>query len=165
MTRAPATVQNSLTLADAQDRMYANNLRHLPVTSESGSLVGMISQRDIAVAAALSGKDLVDLVVGSAMSHSPFTCGPAAHLDAVAKEMEGHRYGCAVVVEEGRAVGIFTTTDALWALRQFISGKPVDREVKPTHAAGDQGERKSVPHPRMDISGASPNANQGRIRP
>jgi hypothetical protein len=47
-----------------------------------------------------------------------FTCGPNAHLRAVAK----HKIGSAVVVDPdtpNEVVGLFTTTDALCALAIF----------------------------------------------
>jgi acetoin utilization protein AcuB len=165
MTPVPATVHEGLSLADAQDRMYADNLRHLPVVGDAGTLMGVISLRDIMVATATSGRETKDIKVSEAMSASPFSCGRHAKLDAVAKEMEAHRYGSAVVVDDAKPVGVFTTTDALWALRQIVAGKPLEREVKPTHITDASGERPNVPHPHMPSSAANPTPNQGKFRP
>ena len=38
---------------------------------------------------------------------------PAASLRAVLRQMADHKWGTTVVVDEGRPVGIVTTTDAL----------------------------------------------------
>jgi CBS domain-containing protein len=121
MTVAPETIQADLTLAQARDRMYALGARHLPVV-ENSVLVGILSDRDIAVADALSGLDRCS--VRQAMTAVPFTCGPDAHLHAVAAEMAEHKYGTAIVVDRehpGHIVGLFTTTDALRALAQLIA--------------------------------------------
>ena len=120
MTFAPETIQADLTLAQARERMFGLTARHLPVV-ENGELVGILSDRDISLAEALSG-DLERLLVRQAMTARPFTCGPGAHLHAVASEMAEHKYGTAVVVDRdhpGHIVGLFTTTDALRALARL----------------------------------------------
>ena len=120
MTPSPATIRADLTLAQARERMFGLEARHLPVVDD-GELVGILSDRDINLAEALGG-DLQQLSVRQAMTARPFTCGPAAHLHAVAAEMAAHKYGTAIVVDRdhpGHVVGLFTTTDALRALAQL----------------------------------------------
>jgi acetoin utilization protein AcuB len=120
MTVSPETIQADLTLAQARQRMYELAARHLPVV-ENGELVGILSERDINLAEALEG-DLERLSVRRAMTARPFTCGPEAHLHAVAEEMAQHKYGTAIVVDRqhpGHVVGLFTTVDALWALARL----------------------------------------------
>ena len=56
------------------------------------------------------------------LSEVVFTCGPNAHLHAVAAEMALDEHGSAVVVDPEhplKILGVFTTTDALRALSQF----------------------------------------------
>jgi acetoin utilization protein AcuB len=120
MTPTPETIQADLTLAQARERMYRLGARHLPVV-DGGGLVGILSERDITLAEALRG-DLERLAVREAMTIQPFTCGPDAHLGAVADEMARHKYGAAIVVDREhpvRVVGVFTTVDALRALAQL----------------------------------------------
>lgn len=120
MTPAPETIAADLTLAQARGRMFQINARHLPVVQD-GELVGILSDRDIALVEAIEG-DLERLLVRQAMSPVPFTCGPGAHLHAVAAEMAAHKYGSAIVVDRehpGHVVGVFTTTDALRALAEI----------------------------------------------
>lgn len=117
MTPSPETIAPDLTLAQARERMFHLSARHLPVV-ESGELVGILSDRDIALVEGV-GNDLTRLAVRQAMTLQPFTCGPEAHLHAVAAEMAAHKYGSAVVVDRehpGHVLGLFTTTDALRAL-------------------------------------------------
>ena len=42
----------------------------------------------------------------------------------VVREMAHHKYGCAVVAEGGKVVGVFTTIDAMRVLTDLLEGKP-----------------------------------------
>lgn len=145
MTFTPCTADEGLGILDAQDRMSANNIRHLLVT-RNDHLVGVVSSRDITFALSLPGVKPDKLTVFQAMSTAPFTCGPKASLAEVCKEMEAHRYGCAVIVEDGLVTGIFTTTDALRAVRSLIKGEVVEPMVKPTHIVDQPKVRPHVEH-------------------
>lgn len=122
MTASPETIAGDLTLAQARDRMFQLGAHHLPVV-DNGELVGVLSDRDIS-GAEVHGSDLERLSVRRVMSAVPFTCGPEAHLRAVAAEMAQHRHGSAIVVDPnhpGHVLGVFTTTDALTALAQLAA--------------------------------------------
>jgi acetoin utilization protein AcuB len=122
MTALPETIEEGLLLSDAKDRLFALGVHHLPVVRD-GQLVGILSHRDIAVAEALATMDYANIPVASVMTPMPFTCGPNAHVEAVAREMAEHFYGSAVVVDPehpAQVVGMFTTTDALRALADVV---------------------------------------------
>ena len=157
MTQLPATVAPDLSLADAQERMYVNNIRHL-VVARDGQVVGVITNRDIAVAASLEPIDPQKTSVAAAMVSTPYTCDPGTPLVDVALQMEAHRYGCAIVVQAGEAVGLFTTTDALRAVRALITGVNVEPATKPTHLPDQPKERPRVPHSKIGAHGAKSNA-------
>lgn len=122
MTVVPETIAADLALAQARDRMFQLDARHLPVV-ENGELVGILSDRDLHLAESL-GHDLDTTPVRRAMTPQPFSCGPEAHLHAVAAEMAAHKYGSAIVVDRdhpGHVLGLFTTTDALRALADLAA--------------------------------------------
>jgi acetoin utilization protein AcuB len=92
--------------------------RHLPV-QEGGHLVGILSDRDVKLAAAFAGSD--QMVVEEVMTPDPYTVAPDAPLDAVVEEMAEHKYGCAIVRQEnGKLVGIFTETDGMRVLAELL---------------------------------------------
>ena len=169
MTKAPCLVDEGLTVADAQQRMYVNNIRHLGVMRDNRVLVGVVSSRDLSVAAAVTGKDPEKFPIAEAMMEHPFTCTADSSLEEVVYEMECHRYGCAIVLEGLRPVGVFTTIDALRALRQLLAGRPVEAASPAQHTNERPRERQHVElhvHAGDKLGsrrGASPSPNQGKI--
>ncbi len=148
MTRNPMTIAPNLRLEDARERMYVNNIRHLVVV-DGPTVVGVLSTRDLYLLASLVKLDQAEVTVASAMAVKPFTCGPQTPLLDVAREMEAHRYGCAVVIDQGKPVGIFTTTDALRALRAQLLGVKVPPQVRPSHEMAPHEREKIKHHVRL----------------
>ncbi len=115
MTVAPVVIGSDRTLAEAHREMRERNIRHLPVV-DGGTLVGVVSQRDLYLLETLRGVDPAAEKVREAMTPDPFTVPPDAPLAEVAATMAARKYGSAVVVDRGSVIGLFTTTDALRAL-------------------------------------------------
>jgi acetoin utilization protein AcuB len=157
MTACPVTVQTGLRLSDALDRMYSDNIRHLPVVDDNGRLVGLLSTRDIAAASALRSLDPDRTTVENAMATVPFTCADHSPLLAVVERMEEHRLGSTVVTRDEKPIGIFTTTDALRALRSQLLGQPVEPLLPPEINIGE-GSDKPHAHVRTRTPGVTPRA-------
>jgi len=119
MTLSPQVVSSAHTLAQAHQIMRERNIRHLPVVDD-GRLVGVVSQRDLYLLETLKGVDPAEETVEEAMSPEPFSVSPDAPLEEVALAMAEHKYGSAVVVDQGVVVGLFTTVDALRALAAVL---------------------------------------------
>jgi len=119
MTAAPHTVGHDQTLAFTQSMMRELHIRHLPVL-DGGRLVGMISERDVALIETLRDVDATKVRVSDAMSQQVYTVGPEAPLDEVAAEMADKKYGSAVVMDNGHVVGVFTTVDGMAALSELL---------------------------------------------
>ena len=70
-------------------------------------------------------KGIVDLGEENedAMSQDCYAVTPESSLARVAEHMAEHKIGSAVVMEEGKVIGLFTTTDALNMLAKSIRGK------------------------------------------
>ena len=147
MTALPVTVEIGMSLADALDRMYSDNIRHLPVVDEQGKLAGTLSTRDVAAVAALRGVDPSEAKVEDAMARVPFTCADHSPLVAVVERMERDRLGSAIVTKDDKPIGIFTTTDALRVLRGMLLGKEVEPLVHPETGVGEGDPNK--PHFRQ----------------
>jgi len=119
MTPTPHSIGKDQPLAVAHRLMRDHGLRHLPVL-EHGRLVGMLSERDLFFLESISDVDPEKETVEQGMSQDVYAVPPDARVREVIAEMRKHRYGSAVVVERGKVVGVFTTTNALELLATFL---------------------------------------------
>ena len=119
MTQSPHTIGTNQTLAVAHRMMREHAIRHLPVL-DAGRLVGILSQRDLHLIETLKDVNPDEVLVNEAMTQEAFTVGPRTSVRKVAAEMADHKYGCAVVLDKDRVVGVFTTVDALRALSGLL---------------------------------------------
>jgi CBS domain-containing protein len=102
-----------------------HGIRHLPVV-DGERLVGMVSARDVRLGDPVLAASLAplqsDIVSGRyrpiamIMSQPVHTVSSSATLTAAAKLMLDHGISALPVVEEGRLVGILTTSDCLRAI-------------------------------------------------
>jgi acetoin utilization protein AcuB len=99
-------------MSEAAHRMHQFGIRHLPVL-RGGRLVGLVSERDLAMVESLPGVDPHAVSVAEAMTSEPYAVPPGASLPDVLREMAAQKYGTAVVVDGERPVGIVTTIDVL----------------------------------------------------
>jgi acetoin utilization protein AcuB len=57
------------------------------------------------------------------MSQGVYTVSPEAPLDEVVNEMAAKKYGSAIVVQNNKVVGIFTTVDVCTAFAELLHGR------------------------------------------
>jgi acetoin utilization protein AcuB len=119
MTTSPHSIGRDQSLETAHTMMRTHAIRHLPVL-EAGKLAGIVSQRDLYFVESLAPIDPRTVKVEDAMSQETYSVRPDTPVDEVAREMADRRYGCAVVIENNKVVGVFTTTDALRALSELL---------------------------------------------
>ncbi len=119
MTPMPLTIGADQPLSLAHEIMRSKKIRHLPVL-RNGDVVGIVTQRDLALIETLEDVDPAIVTVDEAMTPEPYLVRRSARVEQVARHMAAHKYGCCVVVERGHVVGIFTTVDALALLADLI---------------------------------------------
>jgi acetoin utilization protein AcuB len=128
MTPTIHTIGADRTLSDAHSLMRKYHVRHLPVL-KAGTLVGMVTERDLALVESLPGVHSMTVTVDDAMSPDVLTVGPETPVSVVARRMARAKAGSAVVVKDEHVVGIFTTTDALQTLELLLSDPAVRHVV------------------------------------
>jgi acetoin utilization protein AcuB len=122
MSPTPHSVGKEQPLAVAHKLMKEHDLRHLPVL-EHGKLVGLLSERDLYYLETIAGVDPENERVEEGMSQDVYCVSPEAPILERVVEMMTQKYGCAVVVESTKVIGIFTTTDALRLLAECLLSK------------------------------------------
>lgn len=143
--RRPSRVADSMTpsshftgreqsLSIAAERMRRLSIRNLPVVHD-GKLCGVLSERDVALAEALSAVELAQLSVGAVMGRDLYPVEDSAPLAHVVRTMAAHNYGCAVVMERGVVVGVFAASDALRVLSAVLASQSDAQEgLSPSEA-------------------------------
>lgn len=119
MTTSPHSIGADQTLAHAHAVLREHRIRHLPVLS-GGKLVGMVTDRDLNFVETLKDVDPTNVTVEDAMVRDVYEVSPDAPLDEVVREMAQHKYGSAVVMQNHKVVGIFTTVDVCRALGDLL---------------------------------------------
>lgn len=121
MTATPITIESGSDYQEAFQIMEERDLHHLPVVNASGSVIGIVTRRDLQLAARCFKEAPAE--VGEIM-HSPVTTiAPDADLAAAVERMRADRIGCLPVSTDGghNIVGIITETDLLRALSQLLA--------------------------------------------
>lgn len=99
---------------DAVYRMLTKNVGSIVIT-DNGMVVGIVTKGDVLRRAFLKGVDPKSLPVKKVMSTPPVTISPAATLEEASKLMNEKRISKLPVVENGKLVGIITSTDIIKA--------------------------------------------------
>ena len=119
MTEAPTTIQNDADYRQAFDIMHDKNLHHLPVVDQQGKVVGILTHRDLQLAARHFLEAEVEV---SEVMHTPVvTIAPEEPLATAAQAMVSNRIGGLPVVQDGRVVGVLTETDLFRALIDLLN--------------------------------------------
>ena len=110
MTPNPATVEADTDVATAATQMRALNVGVLPVLA-GGQLVGVITDRDLALAMAEGNRPPGSVRVREHMSTAPVTVSPDTPVNEAAQLMAQHQVRRLPVVEGTRLVGIIALGD------------------------------------------------------
>jgi acetoin utilization protein AcuB len=94
-------------------------IRHLPVL-RGGRLLGILTDRDIKLIETFRDVDPTKVTGDEAMTEQPFSVSPDAPLDEVVETMAANKYGSAVIMQNQKVVGMFTTVDACQALAELL---------------------------------------------
>lgn len=115
MTPTPHTISAEQNLVFAQEKMNKLGVRHLPVL-KGGKLIGILSDRDIKFIESFDGMKAEEIEVEDACTYDPYIVESKTPLKEVTAVMSDKKYGCVLVKDNGKLVGIFTWIDALKVL-------------------------------------------------
>jgi len=112
MTAPVATCHPDDTLDHAAHLMWEQDYGAIPVVSDEGVLIGIVTDRDIAMAAYTRGLPLRSISVGTAMAGVVYSVGSDASLEQVEELMRAKQVRRVPVVEDGgKPIGIISLND------------------------------------------------------
>jgi CBS domain-containing protein len=121
MSRSVATCAPHDSLEHAASLMWNSDCGCLPViaTNGTGHIVGVITDRDICMAALFQGRSLRDLRVEESMAKKVLTCRASDEIQDAQRQMENEQIRrLPVLGNEGELIGILSMADiALEAAR------------------------------------------------
>lgn len=129
MVRKVITIDKEASLFEAQERMSANKIRHLPVVDSQNRLTGIVTDRDIRSAmpfSLLKGDDngeekakIAALKVKDIMTANPITISPMYTIQDALLMIQREKVGAFPVVDsDGTLTGILSVRDLL---RAFVN--------------------------------------------
>jgi acetoin utilization protein AcuB len=131
MTRTPITITGDITVIDALNLMKAKNIRHLPVLSRDGQIVGMVSEKDLFYASpspvtslnVWEVKEMLHLLtVNKIMNKKVITIDEDSPLEDAAVMMSANKIGALPVTRGKSLVGVITETDLFKAFLNLLGG-------------------------------------------
>src|SRR3982074_2641582 len=112
MTESPRTVRAGDSAATAARLMRDEDAGIAPVTDDAGRIVGVVTDRDIAIRLGAEGKDPTITTVSEISSSNVLTIDPQQDLDEALTLMATHQVRRLPVVEDdGKLVGIIAQAD------------------------------------------------------
>ena len=112
MSTPAATTRPEEPLDSAARMMWECDCGSIPVVDESGRLAGIVTDRDIAMAAWTKGKSLKEIATAEAMARQVYTCRPDDPIEDAEKLMSRQQIRRLPVVDgEGHPVGIVSLGD------------------------------------------------------
>lgn len=111
--REVASIQPDRTLAEAVHLLSQQRIGALVVMGSDGTLLGMISERDIVRALGEGGASALDQAVSRVMTAKVVTCREKTSIDELMETMTIGRFRHIPVVEDGRVCGIVSIGDVV----------------------------------------------------
>jgi CBS domain-containing protein len=134
MTRDPRSIAPLTPVSEAARVMRSQDVGSVPVVDD-GRLVGMVTDRDIALRLVAEGKDPQATPVAEVASAEIVTVRPEQELDSALQLMAQHQVRRLPVVENDRLVGIVAQADVAVEAPGPPTALLVEEISQPTHAA------------------------------
>jgi CBS domain-containing protein len=127
MTPDAKACAETANLARAAELMSQNNCGILPVVTAGGKVVGLITDRDICVAAAKKDKTLVSMRVDEVISRKVHACRPEDDVQTALGAMREYKVRRLPVIDaEGKLEGILSMDDVILGARETTGGKAAE---------------------------------------
>jgi CBS domain-containing protein len=117
MTKNAMTCRPDQPLHHAAQIMWDHDCGCVPVVDDFNTIQGMITDRDVCMAALMQGRSLSEIPIGSAMSRAIYGCAPSDDVDKAAELMRARQVRRVPVLDaEGHVLGVLSLGDFARAL-------------------------------------------------
>lgn len=132
MKKNPAVATPEMSIPDAKAKMKAEKVHRLPVLDDDRRLVGVISEKDILLAAPSPASTLSTyesnyllsrLKVKDIMSRNPHTITKETTIEEAVRLMVENDLSCLPVMEDGFLIGIVSKSDLFKILLELLGAK------------------------------------------
>jgi len=128
MTESPRTVPPDASAVDAAKVMQNEDAGVVPIVEDDGRLIGVVTDRDIALRVVAEGREPESTKVAEIASQNLATVDPQQDIDEALRLMAEHQVRRLPVVEEdGRLVGILAQADVARHLDASRTGEVVEQ--------------------------------------
>lgn len=107
------TTRLDATIAELVRTLTLERIGAAVVTGDEGTVVGIISERDIVHGLSERGADLLNMRVEDLMTRAVVTCRPEQSLEDIMREMTSSRIRHLPVLQDGEMVGIVSIGDVV----------------------------------------------------
>jgi predicted transcriptional regulator len=112
MSQPPITCRVHESLNEAARQMWEHDCGALPVVDDDGKVVGIVTDRDVCMAAYTQGQRLDAIPVESAMAKQVACCHPDETIEAAEELMKGLQVRRLPVVDgDGHPLGVLSLND------------------------------------------------------
>ena len=130
MTQRPATCSPTDTCAQAATLMKQHDCGSAPVV-EGGKLVGIVTDRDIAIRVVAQGKDPQQTQVGEIATDQPYYVHPDQDLDEALELMAYRKVRRLPVVDDGQLVGMLAQADVVHEAKEKKAAQVIEEISQP----------------------------------
>jgi CBS domain-containing protein len=129
-------ISSDVTVADVIDKLEVDKAGALVVTDDSQSILGVITERDIARGLKRFGRNVVDKPVSELMTRHVHTCDIGQPVEDVLRLMDGKQIQYVPITRQGQLYGIINMLDLVKyrldeidaearALKAYVAGAPL----------------------------------------
>lgn len=129
MTSDPVCCASTDSATEAARAMQLNDIGLVPVVDGRGRMVGVITDRDIALQVVARGLDPAATRLDAIMTTPPFSCAPDDTIDTATALMSTRQIRRMPIVRDGEVLGIVSQADIATRLVQPSTTAEVVRAI------------------------------------
>jgi CBS domain-containing protein len=157
MTQRPRAVTEQTTVREAARLMEEEDVGSLPVVDQEARLIGIVTDRDVAVRVVARGLDSDTTVVGDVASRDIVALTPDHDLDEALRVMAREQVRrVPIVVRENELVGMLAQADVAHAAKDKTTGEVVEAISRapggPRVAGPDDGDSSEARRPEARVA-------------